>query len=115
MRSFIGSYGPERGIREKAADQLCMQGMASFVGFDSGEERQASQGQVADQVEGLVAAKFVREAQRPVHHAVVGQDNGIFQRTAANQAHGAERLDVTLEAKGPRTGQEMAKSVGVDS
>jgi len=61
-----------------------------------------------------VAAKFVRKAQRPVHYAIVGQDDGVIERTAANQAHRAERLDVTLETKSARAGQHVAKRVRKD-
>jgi len=60
-----------------------------------------------------VAAEFVREAERAVHHAVVGEHDGIVQRAAANQAHGAKRLDIPLKAEGAGARQEIAERFGI--
>jgi len=61
-----------------------------------------------------VAAKFVGKAQGPIHHAVTGEHDGILERTAANQAYGAKRLDVALKAKSARASQQVAKRVRED-
>jgi len=45
------------------------------------------------------AAKFIGERQRPVHDAIVGENDGVFKRAAAKSGHGLERLDIAFEAK----------------
>src|SRR5215472_2810169 len=91
-----------------------MQGVTRFMSLDPGQQRQASQGQVTDQVQRLVTTELVGKAQRAIHDAVVSKHNGIFERSAADEAHGAQRLDVPLEAERPRPRQQMAESVGAN-
>src|SRR5437588_6631031 len=88
--------------------------MASLVCLNSSEKWQACQGQVANQVERLVAAKLVGEAKGTVHDAVLGKDDGILERPTADQPHGAERSDVALEAEGACARQQVAESVRTD-
>src|SRR5713226_440072 len=88
-----------------------MQGVAGFVGLDTGEQRQASQREIANQIQRFVPSKLVGKAQRPVHDAVVGENDGVLERAAANKAHGLERLDVALETESSRTRQKMAESI----
>src|SRR6266849_448788 len=88
-----------------------MQGVAGFVGLDTGEQRQASQREIANQIQRFVPSKLVGKAQRPVHDAVVGENDGVLERAAANEAHGLERLDVALETESSRSRQEVAESI----
>ena len=88
--------------------------MAGFAGFDAAEEREADEGEVADEIEGLVAAEFVGIAERAVHDAVFGEDNGVIERAAADQAHGAERLDIGFETEGAGAGENLAEGVWID-
>jgi len=46
--------------------------VAGFAGFDAAEEWEANEGEVADEVEGLVAAEFVGVAEGTVHYTVFG-------------------------------------------
>jgi intein/homing endonuclease len=46
--AFIGGDFPGCWVGEKAADELGVEGMAGFAGFDSAEEREADEGEVAD-------------------------------------------------------------------
>src|SRR6266404_1117725 len=101
---------PTRSIGKQAADELGVQSVAGFVSFHSGQDWQADERQVADEIERFVAAEFVGKAQRAIHHAAIGQDDGIFQRTATDQSHGAKRLDIAFEAESSRTRQQAAKS-----
>src|SRR5579863_5275988 len=86
-----------------------MQRMSRLMGFHTAEQRESGQSQVADQVQSFVAAEFVGKAQRAVHDAVGGEHNGVLQRTAANQSHGAQGLNVALKTKSASTGQKMAE------
>src|SRR5690348_11065810 len=88
--------------------------MAGFAGFDAAEERETDKGQIANEVEGLVAAKFVGIAEGAVHDPVFGENDGIVERTAADEAHGAEGLDIGFKAKGAGAGKNLAEGVGID-
>jgi len=88
--------------------------MAGFAGFDAAEEREADEGEVADEIEGLVAAKFVRVTEGAVHHAVFGENDGVIEGAAADETHGAERLDIGFETEGAGAGKNLAEGVGID-
>ena len=80
-------FGPERVVRKEACDELGVKCVSGFVRDDQRLQGPADQGEVADQVERLMAAEFVREAQRAVQNGAVVHDDGIRERAAANQAH----------------------------
>jgi hypothetical protein len=88
--------------------------MSGFAGFDAAEEGQADKGEVADEIEGLVAAELVRVAEWAVHDAIFGEDDGVVESAAADEAHGSERLDIGFEAEGTGTGENLAERVGID-
>lgn len=88
--------------------------MAGFAGFDAAEEWEADKGQVADEVEGLVATELVGVAEGAVHDAVFGKNDGVIEGAAADEAHGAERLDIGFEAEGTGAGENPAEGVGID-
>src|SRR3989442_15054791 len=88
--------------------------MAGFEGLDVGQERQASQRQVANEVQSLMPAKFIWKTQGPVHDAIVGEHDSVFKRAAANEAHGLERLNVTFEAKRPGASKQVAEGLRSD-
>jgi hypothetical protein len=111
---FVGGDFPGGWVGEKAADKLGVEGMAGFAGFDAAEEGESDEGQVADEVESLVAAEFVGVAEGAVHDAVFGEDDGVIERAAADEAHGAERLNIGFEAKGARAGENLAEGFGID-
>src|ERR1700682_3782858 len=79
---IYGGNGPERRVSQQAADELSMQSVGRLVRLYARQEWQTSQSKVANQIESLVAANLVRKSQRPVHHAVIGQDNVVVQRAA---------------------------------
>jgi hypothetical protein len=110
---FVGDF-PGGGVGEQAADELGVQGVAGFACFDSAEEWQADEGEVADQVEGFVAAELVGVAEGTVHDAVLGEDDGVIERAAADQAHGPERLDIGFETEGACAGENLAEGIGID-
>ena len=88
--------------------------MAGLACFDAAQKGEADQSEVADEVEGFVTAEFVGVAEGAVHNAVFGQDDGVIERAAADEAHGAERLDIGFEAEGAGTGENLAEGVGID-
>jgi hypothetical protein len=45
---FVGGDFPGGWVGEKAADELGVEGMAGFAGFDAAEEREADEGEVTD-------------------------------------------------------------------
>src|SRR5215472_5929353 len=84
-----GGDFPGGSVGKQTANQLRVQRVAGFACFHAAHERKPNKGQVADKVESFVAAELVREAKRPVHDAVFGEHNGVIERSAADQAHGA--------------------------
>jgi hypothetical protein len=91
-----------------------MERVAGFAGFNAAEEREADEGEVADQVEGLVAAKLVGVAEGAIHYAILGEDDCVVEGAAADEAHGAERFDIGFEAEGAGTRKQLAEGVGID-
>jgi len=61
-----------------------------------------------------VTAEFVGIAKRAVHDAVSGKDDGVVERAAADEAHGAEGFDIGFEAKGAGAGQNLAEGFAID-
>ena len=111
---FLGGDFPGRGVGEETAYKLGVERVAGFASFDAAEEGKADEGEVADEIESFVAAEFVGIAEGAVHHAVFGEDDGVIERAAADQAHGAERLDIGFEAEGAGPGKNLAERVGID-
>jgi hypothetical protein len=111
---FAGGNFPGGGVGEEAADELGMQGVAGFAGFNAPEEWKADEGEVADEIEGFVAAEFIGIAERAVHDAVLCEDDGVIEGAAADEAHGAEGLDIGFEAKGAGAGENLAERIGID-
>jgi hypothetical protein len=110
---FGGGDFPGGRVGEKAADKLGVERMAGFAGFNAAKKRETDQGEVADEVEGLMTAEFVGIAKRAVHDAVLGEDDGVIEGTAADEAHGAERLDIGFEAEGAGAGENLAEGFGI--
>src|SRR3546814_3403211 len=76
-------------------------GMARPVALEVADDRRADQVEVADRIEHLVAHEFVAEAQAlGVEDLLAVHHDGVVQRAAAGEAHGAHLLDVLCEAEG---------------
>src|SRR2546422_11674813 len=91
-----------------------MQRVAGLVRLDACQEWQARQSQITNQVQCFVSSKLVGEAQRPVHDAVVRENDGVLERASANKAHGLERLDVALETESSIARQKVAEGIGTN-
>ena len=61
-----------------------------------------------------MAAKFVRVAKGAIHDAILGEDDGVVEGAAANEAHGAERLDVGFEAESTGARENLAEGIWID-
>jgi len=107
----FGSNHPTGRVSEQAADQLRVKGVASFVCFDASEQRKADQSEVADEIESFVAAELIEKAKWPIHYAIVGEDDGIIERTPTDQAHRAQRLNIPFKAEGARASEQIPESV----
>ncbi len=79
--------------------------------LDASEQRQARQRKIANEIQGFVPSKLIWKAQRPIQHTIVGEHDGIFERSAANQAHSFERFNVALKTEGSRTRQQVTEGV----
>src|SRR5581483_6065548 len=58
------------------------------------------QGEIADQVENLVAYELIAKTERPVLNASIGQHDGVLFRSATNESHVAQRALVSQKTKG---------------
>jgi len=56
-------------------------------------------------------AKFNLENAGPVHDAIVGENDGVFKRAAADEAHGFERFNVAFEANVRARGKQVAEGL----
>jgi hypothetical protein len=61
-----------------------------------------------------VSAEFVGVAERAVHDVVFGEDDGVVERAAADEAHGTERFDVGFKTEGSGAGKNLAEGIGID-
>ena len=91
MRRSPSSIRPSR---QQDFDQLGVQAVAALVGDEVADEVAAGQGQVADQVEGLVPDAFVFQPQLVVDRAFRAEDEQVLvgDPRAQAAARGASRL-----------------------
>src|SRR3546814_14293393 len=87
-------------------------GMARPVALEVADDRRADQVEVADRIEHLVAHEFVAEAQAlGVEDLLAVHHDGVVQRAAAGEAHGAHLLDVLCErSEERRVGKECVST-----
>src|SRR5580698_532735 len=81
-----------------------MHGVSGALGDDVAENVVAGEGEIADEVEDLVADKLVVEAQGAVENAHAVENDCAGFGYAANQPHVSELLFVFLEAEGAGRG-----------
>ena len=81
-----------------------MHGVSSAFGDDVAEDVVAGEGEVANEVEDLVAGELVREAQVAVENAVAAENDDAFFCGPTDQAHVAQFLFVFAPAEGARRG-----------
>jgi len=91
---------PGGAVAQQARDEGGVHGVSGALGDDVAEDVVAGQGEVADEVEDLVARELVVEAQIAVEDALAGEHDDAFFGGAADQAHVAEFLFVFAPAKG---------------
>src|SRR5580698_6873335 len=87
-------------VAQDAGDDSGVQRVSSAVGFDVAEDTLAEQGQIADQVEDLVADELILEAQRRVVDALAGEYHAVLARSATDEAHVQHRVLLLEEAEG---------------
>ena len=91
---------PGGAVAEEAGDQRGVHGVSGALGDDVAEDVMAGEGEVADEVEDLVADELIAEAQVAVEDAVAGEDDDAFFGGAADEAHVAQLLFVFAPAEG---------------
>ncbi len=75
------------------------------------QQRPSDQSQIADQVQSLVTAAFVGEAQAlGIEDAAAVEAHGVFERCAADQPHVAHLRQFILESEGARGRDFIARS-----
>src|SRR5579862_5252741 len=95
----LASQLPRGAILEQAGNKCRVHGMAGAFRVHMAFDAAASQGEIPNEVEDLVADVFVGEAQRAVFRAVFAEDNGVFRSGATDEAHVAKPLFVGLVAE----------------
>lgn len=105
----------ERGVGHDLGDQGNVHGVSGAFGDDVAEEGPADEGEVADEVEGFVAAGLVGETEAAVVEdlGVVEADGG-FEGSAPDEAHVAHLVELMLEAEGAGGGDVGGITFGGD-
>ena len=88
-----------------------MHRVTGFVGDEVTEHGASDEGEVPDEVEGLVAHELVRKAQVAVFDAVVAHHNAVVLPGAAGEAVRFEGLVLGEEPE--RTGRREVRGVGL--
>ncbi len=111
---FDGDVGefPCGAVFEQAGDERSVHEVAGALGDDVAFDAAAGEGEIADEVENLVADVLVAEAERAVLRAFGAEDDGVFRAGAADEAHVAEALLVGLVAEGAGGCDESAVGFG---
>ena len=101
---------PVRGAFQELGHEAGVQSMTGFIGHQAAQHRLTDKREVAEQIENLVTHKLVRKAKGcVVQDAIAGQNNGIFQRTTANQPAGLKLFHFMIETEGPAGAISLAK------
>ena len=99
----MGNDFVDGGIRHDLVDQREVHGVAGFFGDHVTEKWLADQGEVADEIQRLVAAAFVGEAEAAgVEDGLAIEAHGVVERCAADQTHVAHLVELVFEAERPR-------------
>ncbi len=85
-------------------DELVVQRVAGVAGHHVPHDGAPQEGQVADQIEDLVADELVAVAEARVQHSAPADDHGVLEGAAAGEAVVAQRLHVLEEAVRPGAG-----------
>ena len=102
---------PGGAVSQQRRHQRRMQQVAAAFGLHSAQQGHSQQGQIADDVENLVAHELVGKTQSGfVQHAVLGQHDGVVQRAAANQIRASQSFDFFDESKSARRGDVAART-----
>jgi hypothetical protein len=98
---------PGAAIADEFLHQSGVHGVAGTLSHDAAFDAAAGEGQVADEVQDLVADELIREPQRRRHGRLAAEDDGAGVGRAADQAHIAEHGLVFLEAEGAGGGDQI--------
>ncbi len=103
MDRLAAQLAAQLGPGQQLAHEPLMQRVPAALHLDVGLEAHAQQGQVAEQVEHLVAHELVRPAQPlAVEHAALVQHDGVVEAAAPPEPGAPQRLDLVQEAERTR-------------
>src|SRR5436309_1846269 len=93
---------------QKFCNKPRVQRMAGAIRNQFAQHRLANEGEIAEQVEGLVPDKLVRKSEaRVVQHPFLGENDCVLQQTAANQTVSLQLLHFVIETERPRGCDEV--------
>ena len=103
----------EGGVGHDFGDKGDVHGVSGALGDDVTEEGLADEGEVADQVEGFVAAALVGEAKSAgVEDGSVIEADRAVERCAADESHVAHLVELVFEAEGAGGGDVACVDFG---
>src|SRR6266849_1925777 len=77
--------------------------MAAAFSLDAAQKHHAQQREIADNVQNLVAHELIRKAQAVfVQHPMLGEHDGIIERSSLDQICAPQGFDFLYESKGAR-------------
>jgi hypothetical protein len=115
----VGQF-PGGAVAEEFLDEGGVHGVAGSLGDDAAPDAVAGKGEVADEVEDLVADELVWKAQGAILNGAgesgggAGEDDGGLVGYSADEAHIAKHGLVFLEAKGAGGGDEVGVGSGFE-
>lgn len=94
------SQFPGRAVFEQALDQSRVHGMACTFGHHAALDAASGKRKITDEVENLVADKFIDETERSIFDASRSHEDRAFRACAADETHVSESLLVSFIAEG---------------
>src|SRR6266542_5946621 len=76
--------------------------MSGHLSGHRAANRPAEQVKISEDVENLMAGKFIGIAEIVIDNLVIADDNAVIELAAARQTHGLEFFDIAQETEGAR-------------
>ena len=90
--------------------------MPAALRANASQQSHSQQSEIANDVQNLVTHEFIAESQsRFIQHAVLGQDNRIVERAAADQIRPAQRFNFFDKPKSARRSNIARKRAVIQS
>ena len=106
-------HGPGPGIGQQCGNHSTIELVAAAYGAVGAQQGRARERKIPDGVQNLVPDELVGKAHAlRVEHAVIGDDEGIFQGCAKRVTGAPQRRDIAHEAERARASDLVTEGIG---